>query len=140
LPVRGARLVGWRKSRRPFEARGRPFGARAKQDCPSRLPSFLRASRASRWYCGVGRWAWSGVWGGVWGALWRRLGNGSGQKSQDIGPFWFVFGKIAKNFGKLRPGAEAAFEGTMVEFSEMIVGATGGDFAVFANCGAPIFE
>jgi len=65
---------------------------------------------------------------------------GSWQKGQDIGPFRFALCKIAKNLGKLRPGAEAALEGAVVEFSQMTVNTTAGDFVVFANSAAPIFE
>ena len=70
----------------------------------------------------------------------RRLWCGSRQEGEDISPFRFVLRKIAKNLGKLRPGAEAAFEGAMVEFSEVMVSATGGDGAVPANGAAPVFE
>jgi len=80
------------------------------------------------------------VRGRVWRAFQRRLRRGSGQKGEDVGPFGFVLCKIAKNLGKLRPWAEAALEGAIVEFSQVIVGATGGDFVVFANRVAPIFE
>jgi len=70
----------------------------------------------------------------------RRLWCGGRQEGEDIGPFRFVLRKIAKDFGKLRPGAEAALEGAMVEFSEVTVGATGGEGAVPANGAAPVFE
>ena len=70
----------------------------------------------------------------------RRLRRGSRQKGQDIGPFRFAPGKIAKNLGKLRPGAEAALEGAVIEFSQVTVDTTGGDFVVSANSAAPIFE
>jgi hypothetical protein len=69
---------------------------------------------------------------GLWCGRWK--------KGQDIGPFRFALRKIAKNLGKLRPGAEAAFEGAIIEFSQMTVDATGGDFVVSANSAAPIFE
>jgi hypothetical protein len=52
----------------------------------------------------------------------------------------FATSKFAKGFGKLRPGAEVAFDGAMVEFSEMAVDATGGGLAMFAGGTAPIFE
>ena len=78
--------------------------------------------------------------GRVANGLRRKLWSGDGKKGQDIGPFRFPSGKIAKNLGKFRPGTEAALEGSMVKFSEVPVGATGGDFAVSANSVAPIFE
>jgi hypothetical protein len=70
----------------------------------------------------------------------RGLRRGNRQKGQDIGPFRFALRKIAKNFGKLRPGAEAALEGAVIEFSQMTVDTTGGDFMVSADSVAPIFE
>ena len=45
-----------------------------------------------------------------------------------------------EKLGKLRPGAEAALEGAVIEFSQVMVGAAGGDGAVPANSAAPIFE
>lgn len=88
----------------------------------------------ARPYKGVGR--------RVWNAFRRRPWSRSRirQKSQDISPLRFASSKIAKNLGKFRPRAEAALEGVMVEFSEVMVGATGGDFMVSANSVAPIFE
>ena len=55
-------------------------------------------------------------------------------------PFRFALRKIAKDLGKFGPRAEAALESAMVELSQMAVGATGGDSAVFANSVAPILE
>ena len=68
------------------------------------------------------------------------LRRGRREKGEDIGPFWFAVRKIAKDLGKLRPGAEAALEGAMVEFPQLAVEATRGDFLVFANGAGPIFE
>jgi len=76
----------------------------------------------------------------IWYAFRRRLRRGRREKGQDIGPFRFAVRKIAKNLGKLRPGAEAALEGAVIEFSQMTVDTTGWDFAVSANRAAPIFE
>jgi hypothetical protein len=68
------------------------------------------------------------------------LWYGDGQERYDVGPFRFALRKIAKNLGKFRPGAEAALEGAVIEFSEMTVDTAGGDFMVSANSAAPIFE
>jgi hypothetical protein len=68
------------------------------------------------------------------------LWYGDRQEGYDVGPFRFALGKIAKNLGKPRPGAEAALEGAVIEFSEMTVDTAGGDFMVSADSAAPIFE
>jgi len=73
-----------------------------------------------------------------------RSGLGCGEKSYDIGPFGGPFGfalrECTEDIGKAGPGAETAFQGAMVEFSEVTVRAARGRLAIFTNRGCPIFE
>lgn len=79
-------------------------------------------------------------WQGTWRRSWRELGCGSGEKGQDIGPFGLSLREIAKNFRDRGPGAEAAFDGAGVVFSEAAIRAARGYLAVSADDACPIFE
>jgi hypothetical protein len=67
-----------------------------------------------------------------------------GEKGYDIcpfgGPLGFALRKRAEDIRKAGPVAETAFEGAMVEFSEVTVSAARGRLAIFTNRGSPILE